>query len=846
MRSDTHCMSSTRIFVSILFSGALAQAVAQSSGVERFEQREPCEVPGAFTYDPLTGQSVANRRSAQIAKAYAWRTKTKSGRSFTIEAFAKPADKLSTRPRDVMPVFQVQGKASSFMTGILRSKAPHSYNWWQARIDQQGVRAIDLGRGRYNGIGMVRDGHPWRHLALVWDQDAMTARFYLEYRLQSEAKLERQPDWDLSSVMIGGAEGRKNFTGWIDEVRMTQAVLPPWHFQRATTAPLHNVSFAPEKTPALPDDYGHIDVRLHYGAVGDGEHDDTEAIKRAFAENDNRVPIEYQTVYFPEGNYLISDMIRFRRFMVVRGAGREKTRITLKDRSQGYQDPKVPRAAFAVGYDWPYVNRSRRQRAGNAIGSYIFDISIHTGKGNPAVLGLDFHCNNVGCVENVDIISGDGQGLVGLDFKRGWPGPCLMRDIRIHGFDVGIGAAHREYSLVFSGIELKNQNVVAISNGGNVLSLENVASLNRVPAVQNRGGGLITLINSRLRGGDAKNTAIQSDNASIYLRNVVVDGYGSSIVESQTPKGGTSETIARRSEPEITEYFTGPFDHPTALSDKGSLKLPIKQTPRIARPPLQQWQNVRDFEDLVMEGDWAAAIQAAVDAGKPLVYFPAGAKYLIKQDVVIRGAVRTFFGGSPKTEIDNGTKDSGAGPALVLDPSLPQFQFDLLGTKHVRHEGPTALVFRHCGTRHVSAGPDCGDLFIEDTGGPWRFNRHQRVWGRQMNPETKGVPEIINDGGQFWVLGMKTEYLSTKIVNRNGAQTEVLGGLMYPVHPVNDETLPMFINEDSDMSLVHGVSVYKKNHKIYLREVRTGRTTDSTTWRWVNGRPIANVFRSSR
>ncbi len=68
---------------------------------------------------------------------------------------------------------------------------------------------------------------------------------------------------------------------------------------------------------------------------------------------------------------------------------------------------------------------------------------------------------------------------------------------------------------------------------------------------------------------------------------------------------------------------------------------------------------------------------------------------------------------------------------------------------------------------------------------------------------------------------------------------------MYPVHPVNDEPLPMFINEDSDMSLVHGVSVYKKNHKIYLQEIRNGRTTDSTTWRWVNGRPIANVFRSS-
>jgi hypothetical protein len=115
-----------------------------------------------------------------------------------------------------------------------------------------------------------------------------------------------------------------------------------------------------------------------------------------------------------------------------------------------------------------------------------------------------------------------------------------------------------------------------------------------------------------------------------------------------------------------------------------------------------------------------------------------------------------------------------------------------------------------------------------------------------LNPETKGVPEIINDGGQFWVLGIKTEYISTKIENRNGARTEVLGGLMYSVHPVTDENLPMFLNEDSDISLVHGVSVYSKNHKIYMRDIRGSQTRDFRDWRWIGGRPITNLYRSSR
>ncbi len=133
---------------------------------------------------------------------------------------------------------------------------------------------------------------------------------------------------------------------------------------------------------------------------------------------------------------------------------------------------------------------------------------------------------------------------------------------------------------------------------------------------------------------------------------------------------------------------------------------------------------------------------------------------------------------------------------------------------------------------------------MEDAGDKLRVSEHQRIWARQLNPETKGIPEIVNDGGQLWVLGLKTEYLSTKIENRGGARTEILGGLMYPVHPVTDESIPMFLNEDSDISLVHGVSVYKKNHKIYMRDTQGGETREHRDWRWIAGRPIANLYRS--
>lgn len=824
-------------------------AAAQAAATElRFEENGVADQAiGGWVYNPTSRKSVVNASVARIDTGYELATDLKQGDSFTAEAFARPDHDLATQPRDFLPVFQSLGEASYFVAGIRRSPAPHSYNWWQASIGHPSQRPTDLAGGRYGGIGMVRNNSPWRHVAFTWDADTRTASFFLDYQLQATTELAEKPEWDVSRLLVGGRRSEKTFQGWIDEVRVTAKALPPWEFLRRSQVELSDVSFAPEIEPMLPSDYGHVDVRLHYGAVGDGKHDDTEAIHRAFSENENRVPIEYRTVYFPAGTYLISDSIRFSRFMVVRGAGKGKTIIKLKDRAEGFDQTGVPKPAFAVGYDWPYTDRPKKNRAGNVIGNYIFDLTIDTGKKNPSALGLDFHCNNHGCVENVEIISGDGSGLVGLDFKRGWPGPCLIKNVHISGFDLGISAAHREYSLVFSGIHLSGQNEAAIDNGGNVLSLENVVSENSVPAVRNRAGGLVTMINSKLIRGASGNVAIESDSASVYLRNIEVDGYGVSVRETRRKEGASDESLARLTERTINEYYTGPVDQAFESEQGGSLKLPIKQTPEISYPSVDQWVNICDYENLVVEGDWSPAIQAAVDASKPVVYFPAGVNYRIKSDVTIRGAVRTFFGGSPKARVDNGQADDpGNGPALVLGDDLPEFQFDMLGSSHVVHRSSTKLVFRHCGTDHVTAGKDCGDTFIEDTGGKLRISEHQRIWARQLNPETKGIPEIINNGGQLWALGLKTEYLSTKIENRGGARTEILGGLMYPVHPVTDESLPMFLNEDSDISLVHAVSVYKKNHEIYMKDTQGGEAREHRDWRWVSGRPISNLYRSVR
>ena len=116
-----------------------------------------------------------------------------------------------------------------------------------------------------------------------------------------------------------------------------------------------------------------------------------------------------------------------------------------------------------------------------------------------------------------------------------------------------------------------------------------------------------------------------------------------------------------------------------------------------------------------------------------------------------------------------------------------------------------------------------GRLFIEDVCcGRLALAGSSPVFARQLNTEGAGV-RILNDGAPLWVLGLKTEGVGTVVDNRNGARTEVFGGLLYVVRET-DGSVPAFRNEASWLSATFVEEVLRagRSYRTYVQQVEAG------------------------
>ncbi|MBW4575414.1 MAG: glycoside hydrolase family 55 protein [Aphanothece sp. CMT-3BRIN-NPC111] len=555
----------------------------------------------------------------------------------------------------------------------------------------------------------------------------------------------------------------------------------------------------------FPADAGMINVKkAPYNAKGDGVTDDTAAIQQALNDNVNYK----KPVYFPNGTYLISDNLTWGgsgKRLMLQGQSQAQTIIKLKNNATGFDDPNNRKFVIST-FDG--------STTAQAFYNYIFNLTVDIGSGNPGAVGINFINNNVGGIRDVTIRSSDLNkvGARGLLLTKPFPGPGLIRNLTVDGFDQGIRVGAQDYSMVFENITLMNQRQAGFVNQDNISSIRGMTSINTVPAIQNIGDwGLVTLIDGNLTGGSFTNVAIQNAAGEMYLRNINTSGYLAALNNKNIviPELSLSEYVSET----IYSLFPSP---------QGHLKLPILDTPDVKWDLSYNWVSVKLYG---AKGDGitddTAAIQAAMDSGKATIYFPFGS-YKISNTIHVRGNVRRIMGLWSTINVVDPLKSSdlaafrfepGNQSTVVFERFQGAYLSDPVNFTFIEHASPNTLVIRNSGLsgKAYRNTPGAGKLFIEDvTGAPWIFN-NQQVWARQINAEIVGT-KIFNNGSTLWILGLKTEEVGTAIETRAGGKTEVLGGLLYPIDQVPTYQ-PAFLNDESSLSVSIGESAYGLNSR---------------------------------
>lgn len=343
------------------------------------------------------------------------------------------------------------------------------------------------------------------------------------------------------------------------------------------------------------------------------------------------------------------------------------------------------------------------------------------------------------------------------------------------------------------------------------------------------------LFGAHLTGGTADQPAIVNEVNNLYLRDVRCDGYGLLI---RNAKGASVKAHP------ADEWHTGRPQALFADQPPTPLRLPVEETPQVAwEPDFGKWIKV----DNSAGADVTAALQRAIDEGakegRTTVYFPRSGNYRISAPIRVHGAVRRIVGLSNTVDVTDPDERFKRGEALFTFEDLTSDvlvveNFFLLGgwdmpayVQLFENRTDRTIVLRNfCHFRGITKKPQPGGRwFIEDLS-PGRSStlhvgKGEKVWARQFNPESPRTTMIDVDGGQLWLLGLKTEGRATHAIARNGAQLEILGGVSYQSWGGQPLDPPMFDIQDSDASITLGFYHHDTPFSVIVRETQGGVTS---------------------
>ncbi len=674
-----------------------------------------------------------------------------------------------------------------------------------------------------------------------------------------------------------------------------------------------------------------------FNAKGDGKTDDTKALcdaMRFVRENYShlkpghgysngawtRMYDRTWIIYLPDGEYLVSDTISqgwpARAYDVVKGwrdlgrhkfdkpedeapelklqgeenfgiivvgQSRDKTTIRLKDNSPG----------FEKGSD-KAVLQYYLLKVGSSVncGNYAQNLTIQTGSGNPGAVGMKWNSSNWGGIYNVAIRSGDGSGRAGLMVDRR-NAHGYQHDIVVDGFDVGVELTSGGATVVvLEYATLTNQRVTAIRIGRTSIFCGRKLLIRDAPqAVKVGPQSHVCLFDSEAVSDKTGGAAIEvEDSGRIITKDVTEVGH---LLARDIRLSGYSPAVTKNKQTVVSGNFIEEYasDTPVSVYADGpgkTLRLPVKEWPVILPDSdLSKWANVSDF-GAVGDGltDDTAAVQRAMNSGKPVVYFPKS-NYAIFGTVNIPATVKivdfmwaSVYRTDPNQKPNLTEKESlaleivGEPPEAVVPglfrvaeasgEPLALRQCVNAGGVFLDHEADRTVVLEDLITwfghnYYLASGPDMlfkGPAAIHTS--RWRLYRNTKpegkrkevfanmvqmfalggaegslavknvnAWVRQVDNEYNTV-ELAFANSDAWILGFKSEgpKTTTYFQASDHARLELFGGF-YGIHQ-ETAAVPLAVSLDSDvflsMSCFGGVKI--PSYSIILRDEKNGRVTE--------------------
>ncbi|MGA3398209.1 MAG: glycoside hydrolase family 55 protein [Acetobacteraceae bacterium] len=582
----------------------------------------------------------------------------------------------------------------------------------------------------------------------------------------------------------------------------------------------------------LPANAGVLNVR-DFGAKGDGVTDDTKALIAAIdAAGADAGPNFWRTriVYLPAGTYLVSDTLthhyangEFASGMSLWGASLSHTVIRLRDNAVGFGDPRAPRGVIMTtaklldgsptsgGKDYTHKGEGN-----DAYENFVENLTIDVGTGNRGAIGIDYLANNIGAIRNVTVRAPDGSGATGIAMQRKWIGPALVQHVTVQGFATGIAVANTEYGITLDHVTLTGQQRIGLENASNAVSAADLTIDTPGEALANTApGGLVVLAHAQLTGRAAggpivNRGAILADDVRVSPSNAVLHG-----------------------------VFQGATFQATPLPP-----LSLPDAPAPPDDPPAAWVNAMGFATpSAGEPDITEALRRAMASGASTIYLPYG-RYTITDGLSVPPTVHRIIGFNASITVKPErnpafARDTGMlrvdqpGPPLTIERVV--FDMTNLGDQlAVQQTAARDLVLRDivtAGTSLLQRGPGGGRAFIEDVCcGTMHIAGPAPVYARQFDSEGGGS-RIVNDGSPLVVLGIKTEGDCTVVDNHSGAQSTILGGLLYIVHDANPD-VPALRNRGGSLQAAFLEESFSaaSRYRIYLDDASAHRAIPASDY----------------